>query len=224
MARRRGASLGAMVGDDSPGGRPYTVCIIARDPLLLAGTAAHLNTPDIELVAEEAVADGTVVALVVDTFDEDAELHLDVLRAQARVDALLVPIALDDAQLARAVHAGVRAIVWRRQATRPALRSAVAAVAAGQGSLPPDLTGKLITRVRRSHVRPEGSFERRKLLTPRELDVLRLVAEGYDTHEIAQRLAYSERTIKAILHDVTTRLQLRNRSHAVAFLIRRGLL
>jgi DNA-binding NarL/FixJ family response regulator len=61
-------------------------------------------------------------------------------------------------------------------------------------------------------------------LAPREIDVLRLVADGYDTGEIATKLAYSERTVKNVLHDVTTRLQLRNRSHAVAFALREGLI
>ena len=54
--------------------------------------------------------------------------------------------------------------------------------------------------------------------------MLRLVADGYDTAEIAQQLAYSERTVKNVLHDVTTRLQLRNRSHAVAYALREGLI
>jgi DNA-binding CsgD family transcriptional regulator len=54
--------------------------------------------------------------------------------------------------------------------------------------------------------------------------VLRLVADGLDTSEIAERLSYSERTIKNIIHDVTTRFHLRNRSHAVAFAVRQGLI
>jgi DNA-binding NarL/FixJ family response regulator len=61
-------------------------------------------------------------------------------------------------------------------------------------------------------------------LTERELKVLRLVADGFDTAEIARELAYSERTIKDILHQVTTRLDLRNRTHAVAYALRTGAL
>ena len=61
-------------------------------------------------------------------------------------------------------------------------------------------------------------------LTEREIEVLRLVAEGYDTAEIAKTICFSERTIKSILHDVTTRLQLRNRAHAVAYAVREGLI
>ncbi|HVX44496.1 MAG TPA: LuxR C-terminal-related transcriptional regulator, partial [Mycobacteriales bacterium] len=49
-------------------------------------------------------------------------------------------------------------------------------------------------------------------------------AEGYSTSEIAEQLAYSERTVKSALHDLTSRYQLRNRSHAVAFAMREGLI
>jgi len=54
--------------------------------------------------------------------------------------------------------------------------------------------------------------------------VLRLVSDGHDTSEIATTLCYSERTVKNVLHDVTTRLNLRNRSHAVAYAMREGLI
>jgi DNA-binding NarL/FixJ family response regulator len=59
-------------------------------------------------------------------------------------------------------------------------------------------------------------------LTTRECDVLRLMADGLSTREVARRMAYSERTIKNILQDLTTRLQLRNRTQAVAYAVRQG--
>jgi DNA-binding NarL/FixJ family response regulator len=61
-------------------------------------------------------------------------------------------------------------------------------------------------------------------LTGREVDVLRLVADGCETSEIGNQLAYSERTIKNVIHDVTSRLSLRNRTHAVAWAVREGLI
>lgn len=54
--------------------------------------------------------------------------------------------------------------------------------------------------------------------------MLRLLAEGLDTAEIAAKLNYSERTIKNIISAVTRRLNLRNRTHAVAYAIRAGTL
>jgi DNA-binding NarL/FixJ family response regulator len=64
----------------------------------------------------------------------------------------------------------------------------------------------------------------RRELTPRELRVLTLLADGYRTSEIALELAYSERTIKHAIAEMTSRLQLRNRTQAVAFAVRQGLI
>ncbi|MFF7634677.1 LuxR C-terminal-related transcriptional regulator [Kitasatospora sp. NPDC008050] len=61
-------------------------------------------------------------------------------------------------------------------------------------------------------------------LSERETGILRLVADGLDTAEIADTLGYSERWVKNVLHGLTTRLSLRNRSHAVAYALRRGLI
>jgi predicted amidophosphoribosyltransferase/DNA-binding CsgD family transcriptional regulator len=53
-------------------------------------------------------------------------------------------------------------------------------------------------------------------LSCRELEVLRLVADGYDTADVAEQLAYSESTIKGVLAKLMTRLEARNRCHAIA--------
>lgn len=57
-------------------------------------------------------------------------------------------------------------------------------------------------------------------LTVRECEVLALLADGLSTRDVARRMAYSERTIKNVLQDVTLRLHLRNRTHAVAVAVR----
>ncbi|MFF4044863.1 LuxR C-terminal-related transcriptional regulator [Streptomyces sp. NPDC001816] len=61
-------------------------------------------------------------------------------------------------------------------------------------------------------------------LSERERSVLQLVADGHETAEIAQRLAYSPRTVTTVVHDITQRFRLRNRAHAVAYALRAGLL
>ena len=54
--------------------------------------------------------------------------------------------------------------------------------------------------------------------------MLRLLSRGESTREIAAGLSYSEKTVKNIVHDVTSRLDLRNRTHAVAYALRQGLI
>ena len=105
------------------------------------------------------------------------------------------------------------------------LASALRAAAAGEGTLPPDLLGRLLSQVghlQRQVLAPRGlTFGG---LTEREIAVLRLLADGLDTAEVGAKLYYSERTVKNIIHDVTSRLDLRNRTHAVAYAIREGLI
>ena len=54
--------------------------------------------------------------------------------------------------------------------------------------------------------------------------MLRLIADGHATREVAEELCYSERTVKNVLHDVVTKLDARTRSHAVAHAVRAGLI
>jgi len=61
-------------------------------------------------------------------------------------------------------------------------------------------------------------------LTAREKQVLRLVANGHPTREVARQLSYSERTIKNVMHDVVTKMNARSRSQAVAEAVRAGLI
>jgi DNA-binding NarL/FixJ family response regulator len=61
-------------------------------------------------------------------------------------------------------------------------------------------------------------------LSAREISVLGLLSDGLDTAQIARRLNYSERTIKTIIHAIVNNLGVSNRTHAVAYVIRAGLL
>jgi DNA-binding NarL/FixJ family response regulator len=136
-----------------------------------------------------------------------------------------VATAVDDAALVAAAEAGVAGLLRRSDASGEMLVKTIVKVASGEGEVPADLLGRLLEqvgRLQRQVLAPRGlTFSG---LTPRETQVLRLVADGFDTGEIALRMCYSERTVKNVLHDLTTRLQLRNRTHAVAYAVREGLI
>ena len=91
--------------------------------------------------------------------------------------------------------------------------------------MPPDLLGKLMATVGSAGLTGQAGAPRTfGGLTQRELHVLRLLADGCTTSEIARELCYSERTVKNSIQAFTSRLQLRNRSHAVAYAVRQGLI
>ena len=166
-----------------------------------------------------------VAIIVVDAMDEDAIHLLRVVQRRRVCRTVLVASTLEDADLVSAVEVGVVGLVRRCDATPERLVDVIIRAASGEGSVPPDLLGRLLDQVgqlQRQVLSPRGlTFTG---LATRELAVLRLVADGLSTCEIAAELAYSERTVKNVLHDITTRLQLRNRSHAVAYALRQGLI
>ncbi|MGH3822240.1 MAG: response regulator transcription factor [Pseudonocardiaceae bacterium] len=196
----------------------------ARDPVSYAGVASQLRPrPEVALLDSEEER-ATVAVVVADGVDEDT---IQVLRRLQRDScrSVLVVAHIDDTGLAAAVEAGVAGLVRRAEATPERLIKVVCAAARGEGSVPPDLLGRLLNqvgRLQRQLLNPRGLTLNG--MSTREIEILRLVSEGLDTAEIAGKLCYSERTVKNALHDVTSRLQLRNRSHAVAYALKQGLI
>ncbi|MCL1869468.1 MAG: response regulator transcription factor [Promicromonosporaceae bacterium] len=200
------------------------VMVRASDPISEAGVVSALRPrPEVRLVSEPHEA--VVVVVVTDVIDDAALQAVRTARRQADARVVMVAGRLDDDGVVAAVEAGVLGLVRRGEATPERLVRVVGGAASGEGAMPPDLLGRLLDQVgslQRQVLRPRGLTLTG--LASREVEVLRLVADGLDTAEIAQHLAYSERTVKNVLHDVTSRLQLRNRSHAVAYALREGLI
>ena len=133
-------------------------------------------------------------------------------------NVVVVAATVDDSGVLAIVEAGACALLRRGDVTVERIAEVVIAANRGHGTLPPDLLGSLLSqlgRLERTVLRPHGYLLNG--FSSREVDVLRLVADGYGTDEIARMLAYSERTVKNVIHDVTSRLGLRNRCHAVAY-------
>ena len=196
----------------------------ASDPITREGALSQLRRhPLIDVREEIRTGPDTVALLISETLDEPALSRLRRLVRGEGARAVLVVSAIRETELLDVIECGVRAIVWRHEATADRLAQAVVAASRGDGDLPADLLGRLFSQVgslhRTASSRPGAPASG---LAPREVDVLRLVAEGLDTGEIAGKLSYSERTVKNVLHGLTTRLHLRNRAHAVAHALREG--
>jgi DNA-binding NarL/FixJ family response regulator len=202
------------------------VLVRATDPILQNGVCTALRTrPEVWLADEEADAASTVALVAADRFDDRAAHVLRTVQSRGYTRIVLVAAEMAESEILTAVESGVCAVARRSEATPDVLVRLVKAAAAGEGALPPDLLGRLLNRVSRlqRHV-----LEPRGLqlggITTREGEVLKLVASGLSTQEIAEKLCYSQRTVKSILHDVTNRFQLKNRAHAVAYALREGLI
>ncbi|MFF5341052.1 response regulator [Streptomyces althioticus] len=148
------------------------------------------------LLAGSAVPD-PVKVLVVTTFNLDEYVY-EALRAGAS------GFLLKDAPPDRLLH-GIRT------------------VASGAALLDPEVTRQLVGRYA-SRIRPsEDGVDRQVPLTPRELEVLRLIADGLSNSEIAAALVISQETVKTFVSRILSKLQLRDRVQAVVYAYRRGL-
>lgn len=127
-----------------------------------------------------------------------------------------------DAMLS-AVEAGAVGYLRKDTLTQDVLQAAVAAVAGGAAIIGPELLEAIL------RAGPDETVEATpglsvQTLSERERQVLGLIAEGHPTREVAAELSYSERTVKNVLHDVVTKLNVRSRSQAVACAVRGGLI
>ena len=214
-----------VVAGSEPARDRIPVFVSACDPLSRDGVASQLRGHGVELVDERTLHPQVVAVVVVDEMDDQALGDVRLVRRRGVEHVVIVATRLDDAGLLVAAEAGASGVLRRGQVTPQSLVACIRAAAAGEGSLPPDLLGRLlgqVGRLQRQVLAPRGlTFSG---LTDREVKVLRLLADGLDTAQVGRELFLSERTVKNVVHDVTSRLNLRNRTHAVAYALRHGLI
>lgn len=202
------------------------VVLQGGDAISQAGLAATLRAQaDIQLVEPAQARPECVVMLAAERIDDGVTQRLRSLQRRGFRRIVLICSHVDDSDLMAVIEAGVSAVTRRSETTAELLVRLAKAVARGDGVVPADLLGRLLDRVsrlQRTVLEPKGLSLAG--ISERETAVLRLVADGFDTREIAERLCYSQRTVKTILYDITNRFQLRNRSHAVAYALREGLI
>jgi DNA-binding NarL/FixJ family response regulator len=200
------------------------VAVRAQDSITRAGLVSQLaHRHEVQVVdVDDAVAGGVTVVLA-DEVDDTTIRAVRTARVGDTNRVVLVVTRLTEGDLLSAVEAGASSVLRRSEATPDRVVDAVRVASSGAAAMSPDLLGQLLDhvgRLQRDVLTPRGL--RFSGLTEREVRVLRLMADGLDTGEIGQRLFYSERTVKNIVHDITSRLHLRNRTHAVAYALRQG--
>jgi DNA-binding NarL/FixJ family response regulator len=201
---------------------PVAIRLDSPDPIAEIGVLAQLTgRPEVEIAGPQgrpAVAIAVLPAVDVAALD-----WLRGLRAGCGLPIVAVTGTAAPADLVKLAESGACAIVCRGEATAGRLVRAVQLAAAGRGDLPPALVRHLLDRIGTAHRdRLAARGVPRAGLTGRERQVLRLLADGMSTSEVAARLAYPEQTVAGVVAGLMLRLNVRNRAQAVASAVRNG--
>jgi DNA-binding NarL/FixJ family response regulator len=210
--------------------------VIADDQALVrAGFRMILNEAGISVVAEAADGDEAVRAVLrhrPDVVLMDIRMpEMDGLEATRRIVAaqpgsqcrivILTTFDLDQYVYA-ALTAGASAFLLKHVSPEY-LVSAVRLVRSGDALLAPSITRRLVERFAPESSCPQPVHADLSALTPRELEVLRLLARGLSNLELARQLTVSEATVKTHVGRILTKLQLRDRVQAVVLAYQTGL-
>ncbi len=215
------------------------VFIYAADPLSAAGAKAQLmGEASIELVGPVDIDRARVALVIADAADGSVAKVARAVQRDGVPQVVLVASRFDEAGVVAAVAAGITGFLRRAEATSARLVEVIREADRAGCQLPEGLLRRAASvQMHARSVRPEVinvdvppveaaavSTVGTATLTGREAEVLRLVADGLDTADVAEELAYSESTIKGVLAKLMTRLEARNRCHAVAIVLRQGLI
>jgi DNA-binding NarL/FixJ family response regulator len=146
----------------------------------------------------------------------------DVLAVSPELKVIILTTFEQDDYIFGALRAGASGFLLKR--TRPEdLIAAIHTVAAGDSLLSPSVTRKVIDRMAKQPAPDASSGERLTELTPREREVLELVARGLSNGEIAQAFVIEESTVKTHVKRILRKLRVRDRVQAVIFAYESGL-
>jgi two-component system nitrate/nitrite response regulator NarL len=210
------------------------VLVVDDHDLFRAGLASLLNAqPGIEVVAQASggrmgvrLADELqpdVVLMDVRMPDvEGPEATREILEHHPSIRVVALTVVSDDADVAAVVEAGASGFLAKDTAIDSVVL-AVRAAADGVAWLSPRAAEVVLGRVRRGTTDEELDTELVEQLSSRELEVLRLIAQGMENAEIARELGISPRTAKNHVSNILSKLGLSSRIQAAIYAVRRGI-
>jgi DNA-binding NarL/FixJ family response regulator len=135
---------------------------------------------------------------------------------------LVLTISDQDDDVLHAILAGACGYLLKDASVDELIRG-IEAAAVGESLVSPAIAGKVLQQVRATAISPEAADSLRAELSQRELDVLKLIANGNDNAMIAAELHISPKTVKNHISNILMKLQIENRIQAAVYAVRSGI-
>jgi len=186
--------------------------ILSSDPdIVIAGIAR--NRKDARLAESQA----NVIIIDIDNETNDIDSLVEYCRAECPSSRVcLLSLHLQPELMQRCLLAGADGYIVK-DTSLPELISAIKMIAEGSGYVDPRVAASLLRK------RTVSSIPYTSQLSPREADIIRLIAQGLSNRQIGQRLVLSEKTVKNHVSRIFSKLNFTARSQAAVHAIRNGL-
>ncbi len=150
----------------------------------------------------------------------EATRQINVLAPLTRV--LVLTISDEDADVLDAILAGASGYLLKDSSIQELLQG-IRSAAVGEALISPHIASKVLQRIRATSTSPEIADTIRSELSDREIQVLKLIANGTDNAQIAAELHISPKTVKNHISNILMKLQIDNRIQAAVYAVRSGI-
>ncbi|QGN34828.1 response regulator transcription factor [Microlunatus sp. Gsoil 973] len=218
-------AISVVVADDHALIRAGIVMLLAAQPdIIVAGEAA--NGAEVLELVDEHHPDVVLMDLRMpglDGIETTRRLTADPINGQHGTKVLVLTTFADDESVYPALRAGAHGYLLKHAAPQD-LATAIRRVAGGDAWLDPSITGGVIERLAHVPEQAPDAGELITVLTPREREVLALIAQGLSNRQISEELVVSEATVKTHVARVIMKTGCRDRAQVVALAYRSGLI
>ncbi|MDQ3940788.1 MAG: response regulator transcription factor [Actinomycetota bacterium] len=209
-----------------------TVVIVDDHPVWRDGVRSDLESSGVAEVIGEASDGGEAIDVVLDKMPDVVLMDLQmptvsgveatrrIVEDAPHVKVLVLSASAEEADVLEAVKAGASGYLLK-SSTSSEVIDAIGRVRAGEPVFTASLAGLVLDEFRR--VATGDSGDKEPGLTPRENEVLKLVAKGYTYREIGENLFISTKTVQNHVQNILTKLQLRKRYELMRYAIQKGL-
>jgi len=196
------------------------VLLVDDHDLFRTGLRNLLEEEGVDVVGEAAAGDDALRYVL--ELQPDVVATKKIIAYAPLTRVVVLTISDQDGDVMEAIFAGACGYLLKDASVEDVMRG-IQAAAVGESLISPTIAGKVLERIRAATASPEAAEAIRAELSDREIEVLKLIANGKDNAQIAADLHISPKTVKNHISNILMKLQIENRIQAAVYAVRSGI-